>query len=143
MMVVSDSTAETDHSGEGLDLRPWVGLHQDEIEQAIQSAPTHRVRALVALRCDTGMWPMTVARLDMSEVHAGEDGYQIQIETEADTKTFEIGFAGPYLEEWLDQHPQPDDPEAPLFTTADGEHPPRPLRVARLTDSILEDLSSP
>jgi len=95
-------------------------LTEEEI-QALREAATHpRNKALLEMLLDTGLRISALGTLRVGDVHLGGQAGTVTLNTDAVGRKGASGkrpltWSKPYVANWLDVHPDRDDPEAALF----------------------------
>lgn len=103
-------------------------LTEDEINALRESADHPRNKALLEMLLDTGLRISAVGTLRVQDVQLNGRAGAVTLNQEAVGRKGASGkrpltWSKPYVANWLDVHPQSDDPEAPLFhriTTPNG-----------------------
>ena len=90
-------------------------LTRDEILRLIDYAENPRDRALIALLYDTGARPGEILSLRLKDVKLNRTHGEIYVSGKTGMRRIPIVFSIPYLERWLNVHPERDNPEAKLF----------------------------
>ena len=96
-------------------------LPTDEEIRALIRAAGQRSRvpardmAIVALLAETGVRVGELASLRLRDVEATEYGFRLSVSGKTGSRTVIVVEAAPYLRAWLNLHPNPEDPDAPLF----------------------------
>jgi integrase/ribosomal protein S27AE len=90
-------------------------LTRDEILKLIDHAEKLRDKALIALLYDTGARPGEILNLRVKDVKLNRTHGEIYVNGKTGMRRIPIVFSIPYLERWLNSHPEKDNPEAKLF----------------------------
>lgn len=112
-------------------LVAWIGTHirrrdrpavkrsdlltPDEIEQLLRSTTSARDRAFVAILWEAGPRVSELGNMQIKHATRAQNGYTLDITGKTGTRAPLIVSSAPYLDAWLSQHPQREDPEAPLW----------------------------
>lgn len=98
-------------------------LTEEEILRGIQAAESQRDKAMFALQTETGCRVGELANLRIKDVISEqlksdntEREYFIRLNGKTGERTVIIFYSVPYLLDWLNHHPQKDNPESPLWT---------------------------
>jgi integrase len=101
-------------------LTPEDMLTEQDIEALIRAADTPRNRAIIATLAETGMRPVELFRIQIKDVQLSSQTKTITIYSKNKKRTRPIIGCVSYLAAWINVHPKPDDPNAPLFIKKDG-----------------------
>jgi len=111
--------------------------NEQEIKKLLAAATHPRDRALIAILTETGARVGEVGSLRIGDVYQDEFSYLIHLKGKTGERDDRVIYSGPYLAQWLNVHPQRDDPQAPLFTKKSH---PGPLRYGGIL-SLLRKLA--
>jgi len=90
-------------------------LTSSDIDKLIRAASTPRNKAIIALYTETGMRPSELFNLQIKDYGQNSGVKTLTIFGKKRKRVRPIVGSVPYLAEWLNNHPQADKPEAPLF----------------------------
>jgi integrase/recombinase XerD len=114
----------------------WI-LPDQEIEKLIREAPTLRDRLMVELFFELGARRGELANVKIKDIQFEEVGGRItaifMLTGKTGTGPRRIFECIPDLREYLNNHPNKDDPNAPLFFTLEGN---KPLRYGSIYSRI-------
>lgn len=96
-------------------------LTDQEIELIIKNCKGTRDRALVALLAESGCRISEVGLMKIKNVSFEEIGARITVNGKTGMRKMLVINSLPYLQEWINQHPKNDDPEAYLWHNPQGE----------------------
>ncbi|EJN60457.1 tyrosine-type recombinase/integrase [Halogranum rubrum] len=97
-------------------------LSKDDITALRDAARNPRDKALIEMLVDTGLRIGALGSLRVGDVQIGHRAGVVKLNEDAAGRKgasgkLPITYSKPYVANWLDVHPRPDDPEAPLFHT--------------------------
>ncbi|MHA1209399.1 MAG: tyrosine-type recombinase/integrase [Candidatus Freyarchaeota archaeon] len=114
---------------------------ENELLMMLRKAPNYRDRAILSLLWETGMRVGELCSLNVGDVIATEYGYDVIVrESKTETRTIPVVKSARYLAEWLNFHPQAEDPEAPLFVTLAHHLPTMRLSIVSV-NRILKKIA--
>lgn len=91
-------------------------LTREEIEKMINRAGEIRDRAMIMILFDSGVRVEEFLNIRMKHVRKKEDYYQVRIEySKTKPRTVSIPMSTKLLEDWLNEYPDKEYPEAQLF----------------------------
>ena len=93
-------------------------LTQDEVKRLIAAAATARDRALIAILYESGCRIGELLSLQIRQLQKHPHGFQITVRAARGargSRRLLLITTTPYLTAWLNQHPRPKDPSAPLW----------------------------
>lgn len=95
--------------------RPEDLLTQEEIKKLIDYATSPLHRAFIAVLYETGCRVGELMSLQIKHVILENPGFSFTVNGKTGTRRLRIIPSAPYLAEWLNLHPEFDNPEAPLW----------------------------
>ncbi|RLE75061.1 MAG: hypothetical protein DRJ56_06350, partial [Thermoprotei archaeon] len=102
-------------------------MRPEELEALLGACRSSRDKAILAILAEVGLRIGELLSLRLRDVEALPDGtYRLRVRGKTGLRTVVAIRSAPLLSRWLEEHPCPRDPDAPLWTTLKG--PPRPLR---------------
>lgn len=105
----------------------------EHILPMLEACHNSRDRALIALSWDLGARPSELFDLTVGRVSDHKYGIQVTLYGgKRGTRTTVAATAGPYVLQWLQDHPSSGDPEAPMWT--------RVKRVDKLSNNRVRDI---
>lgn len=105
----------------------------DHIVPMIETCNNSRDRALVALAWDLGPRPSELFDLNVGRFSDHKWGLRVTLhQGKQGTRSPIISPAVPYVQEWLQDHPASDDPEAPLWS--------KTTRADSITNNRIRDI---
>ncbi|CCQ34284.1 Tyrosine recombinase XerC protein [Halorhabdus tiamatea SARL4B] len=90
-----------------------------DVQPMLEAAANDRDRAAVALQFDAGLRGGEFAGLSVGDLTDHKHGLQVTVEGKQGRRTVTLIPSVPYVEQWLAEHPAPEDPEAPLWCRLD------------------------
>lgn len=94
---------------------------EDDIRPMIDACHNSRDKAYIALGWDLGPRPSEMHALSVGNVTDHKYGLQVTIDSgKTGTRSPIIVPSVPFVNRWLADHPQRDDPDAPLWSTLSG-----------------------
>jgi len=92
-------------------------LHWDDhIVPMIEDCPNNRDAALIATAWDSGCRSGEFRSLTVGDITDHKHGKQITVDGKTGQRTVTLIPSVPHLNRWLQDHPAPDDPDAPLWS---------------------------
>lgn len=94
-------------------------LTAQEVESLIAAALTVRDKAFLASLYESGCRISELLNLKMKQVNKHSHGFQITVIGKKGPRRMLLISSAPYIAEWINQHPKRNDPQSPLWITAD------------------------
>lgn len=94
------------------DMLSW----EDDVKPMIDETKNARDAALIAVAFDSGARSGELKSLTVGDVSDHEHGLQIFVDGKKGQRSVSLIPAVPFLNRWLSDHPDPDDPDAPLWS---------------------------
>ena len=88
---------------------------QEDIKQLIKSAYSKRDKAFISCLWESGARIGEIGGLQIKNVTMDEFGCKILVDGKTGMRRIRLVHSAPYLVEWINQHPNSKDPEAPLW----------------------------
>lgn len=107
---------------------------EEDVLPMIEACHNNRDKAIIATAFDAGARSGEFRDLQVGDVGDHKHGRQMTVDGKQGQRTITLIPSGPYLQRWLQDHPAPDDPEAPLWTKL---HDPEPISF-RMYKKLLE-----
>jgi site-specific recombinase XerD len=95
-------------------------LTDEEIESIIRNCKGARDRALVALLAESGCRISEIGLMQLKHISFEEIGARITVSGKTGMRKMLIINSLPYLQEWVNQHPKNNDPEAYVWYNPQG-----------------------
>lgn len=96
---------------------PGDMLHwEDDILPMIDETRNSRDAALIAVAFDSGARSGELQSLTVGNVSDHEHGLSIHVDGKTGQRSVTLVPSVPYLQRWLNDHPEPNDPGAPLWS---------------------------
>jgi integrase len=106
-----------------------------DIKPLLEAAANPRDRALIALQFEAGLRSGELQGLDVGDVFDSEHTLAVHVDGKRGERVVHLTMAVPYLQGWLTEHPDPKDPDAPLWSRLDE---PEPISYAMLRKALVE-----
>lgn len=90
-------------------------LTEEEIIKIIKNCKTLRDRALIATIAESGCRVSEIGNMQIKHVSFEKYGSRITVSGKTGMRKILVINCTPYLQEWLNQHPENDNPESPLW----------------------------
>lgn len=90
-------------------------LTEEEVEGIIRSAKNVRNKALLSLLAESGCRVSEIGTLMIKHISFEEYGARITVNGKTGTRKILIINSTPYLQEWINQHPENNDPNSYLW----------------------------
>jgi len=90
-------------------------LIEEEVVKLIEAASSERDKCLMAMLYDTAARPHEILKLRIGDLRLNEVYGEIVVSGKTGFRRLPLTFSLPYLRRWLNDHPEKDNPEAPLF----------------------------
>jgi integrase len=88
----------------------------DDVIPMIKETNHERDAAAIALQFDAGLRGFEFSDLTVGDVTDHDHGLQVTVDGKQGRRTVLLIPSVPYVRDWLDEHPAPDDREAPLWS---------------------------
>lgn len=88
----------------------------DDVVPIIEGANHERDAAAIALQFDAGLRGFEFSDLTVGDVTDHDHGLQVTVDGKQGRRTVLLIPSVPYVRDWLDEHPTPDDRDAPLWS---------------------------
>ncbi|MFD1601073.1 tyrosine-type recombinase/integrase [Halobellus rarus] len=89
---------------------------------AIEGTTNHRDKALITVAHELGPRGEEMHGVRMKQVNDADHGIQISLDGKQGEHSVTLINSVPYLQQWLSEHPAPDDDEAYLWCNLDDPH---------------------
>lgn len=90
-------------------------LTEEEVIEIIKKCKTLRDRALISVLAESGCRISEIALMKIRSVSFEEYGARLHVNGKTGMRKILIVNSSPYLQEWINQHPNNDDPNAYLW----------------------------
>lgn len=94
------------------DMLDW----NDDVIPMVEEANHERDAAAIALQFDAGLRGFEFSDLTVGDISDHDHGLQITVDGKQGRRTVLLIPSVPYVRDWLDEHPAPDDRNAPLWS---------------------------
>lgn len=88
---------------------------EEDINKLLASVTDPRDKAIISIITETGARIGELGSLRVGDVYKDEFSYLIHIKGKTGTRDARVLYSTPDIADWLNKHPQRDDPEAPLW----------------------------
>nr|MBI4157080.1 tyrosine-type recombinase/integrase [Candidatus Woesearchaeota archaeon] len=95
-------------------------LTEEEIEKIVRSADCLRDKTLLSVLAESGARCSEIGTMKIKHISFEEYGARINIHGKTGSRKILIISSTPYLQEWINQHPDNDNPEAFLWYNFNG-----------------------
>jgi len=89
---------------------------EDDVLSMIDAARNTRDAALFAVAFDSGARSGELRDLTVGDVSDHEHGLMIRVDGKTGQRSVSLVPSVPYLQRWINDHPEPDNPSAPLWS---------------------------
>ncbi|MFX0204061.1 MAG: tyrosine-type recombinase/integrase [Candidatus Hodarchaeota archaeon] len=96
-------------------------LTEDEIKAMVRASQKERDRGLVATLYESGCRIGELLFLKLRHISFDEYGAQILVEGKTGTRRIRLISSVPYLHEWLNKHPYPENSDSFVWSTSNGK----------------------
>jgi site-specific recombinase XerD len=93
-------------------------LTEDEIKKLIEHSDLLRDKCLLSVLYESGCRIAEILTLQLKNVQFDDIGAIIIVNGKTGMRRVRLISSVPYLQRWCNEHPMPDNPEAPLFVMA-------------------------
>lgn len=111
-------------------------MKQDDVVQMLTTCERQRDRALISVLWDSGGRVGEILNLNVRDVQLDQYGAVVVVDGKTGMRRLRLINAVPDLQLWLNQHPDKNNPDAPLFVTSrkyDGESRRLDIRTVQNT----------
>lgn len=109
-------------------------LTEEDMRKIILHCRNYRDKALVASLCESGCRVSEIGTMKIKQISFEEYGARLTVQGKTGMRKILVITCAPYLQTWINNHPNNDDPDAPLWIKSDGSN----LSYTRIC-SILHD----
>lgn len=95
-------------------------LDEDDVIQLLETAQNPRDKAIIALLWEAGSRPGEIIDLQVRDIETHKWGRQV-VQGKTGARLLPLILSSPHINEWLEEHPVSDDPEAPLWVYVEGQ----------------------
>jgi integrase/recombinase XerD len=110
-----------------------------DIERVLTSCRNPRDKAFLAMLWETGCRISELGNLQLKNVTKDQYGYLLDVKGKTGHRTPIAITSAPYLTTWLNSHPFPDDPEAPLWVHYHRKTAPVQLNYDTLRGMVIRE----
>ncbi len=90
-------------------------LNPEEIEALVKTAENVKHKAIIAVLYEGALRASELCSLRMKDLEFTEFGFRVRVAGKTGVRTIPLVNSAPYIRNWLQVHPDPGDPNAPLF----------------------------
>ena len=116
--VPSGTSNSYDPTPNRADMLEW----EEAKEMAVEGTTNHRDKALITVSHELGPRGEEMHKVRMSQVNDADHGMQIILNGKQGEHSVTLINSVPYLQQWLSEHPAPDDDEAYLWCNIDNPY---------------------
>src|SRR3989344_2269033 len=113
----------------GIGKLPAELIMPEEFEKMTKKCVNPRDRALLNVMYDTGCRVGEAISLDIKHIQEDEYGMKIMFNGKTGMRRLRLTFSVPFLKEWLNQHPDKNNPQSPIFINQSTNHYGERFRV--------------
>lgn len=117
------------------DMLKW----DDDVRPMVDACHNLRDRAVIALAWDLGPRPGELFDLTVGSFADHEHGLQVTLDGKRGRRSPLLIPSVPFVKQWLDNHPAPDDPEAPLWSRTTRAEAITPQRIRDMLKERAKD----
>lgn len=110
--IPSGTSNNYDPAPEPGEMLDW----NDDVIPMIKEANHDRDKAALALQFDAGLRGFEFADLTVGNITDHDHGLQVTVDGKQGRRTVLLIPSVPYVRDWLDEHPAPDNRDAPLWS---------------------------
>jgi integrase len=92
-------------------------ITEEEIQKVIEACENTRDKALLSTLFESGCRIGEIATLQIKNVNFDENGVVITVQGKTGSRKIRLIASSGHLANWINQHPQKQDPEAPVWTS--------------------------
>lgn len=96
-------------------------LTEDEIKAMVKVSRNERDRALIAVLYESGCRIGEILQLRIRHIAFDEYGAQIRVTGKTGGRRIRLVSSVPFLQEWFNKHPCPENPDSPVWLKTTGE----------------------
>lgn len=139
--VPTSTSSNYDPTPDPRDMLRW----EEHIQPMLEEAYNARDAAMVSLQFDAGLRGGEFKALKVGDIQDHDHGLQVTVEGKQGRRTVLLIPSVPYVNRWLDDHPDRDDPEAPLWSKITEAEPISDRMVSKILNKIADraDVNKP
>jgi len=96
-------------------------LTEDEMKKIIMACGSVRDKALIASLAESGARISEIGTMKIRNISSENYGMRLTISGKTGARKILVVFSAPYLQQWLNMHPQNENPDSFLWINARGE----------------------
>ncbi len=97
------------------DKVPEELLTEDDVLELLEACQNRRDKALLSLTWETGARASELLGLNVGSIEDRDRGLKIVVDGKTGKRRIPLVSSVPYIKKWLDEHPDSDNKNAPLF----------------------------
>ncbi|ARS89945.1 tyrosine-type recombinase/integrase [Natrarchaeobaculum aegyptiacum] len=132
--VPTNTSSNYDPTPDPRNMLRW----EEHVEPMIDECYNARDAAMIALQFDAGLRGGEFKDLTVGDVQDHKHGLQVTVEGKQGRRTVMLIPAVPYVNRWLDAHPDRDDPDAPLWSKITEPEGISDRMVSKILDEAAE-----
>ena len=96
-------------------------LSEDEVKSTIRACGSVRDKALISALAESGARISEIGMMKIKHISFEQYGARLSISGKTGARKILVIYSAPYLQQWLNMHPDNDDPNAYLWYNPQGE----------------------
>ena len=129
--VPTGTSSDYDPTPDPREMLRW----DEHIEPMLDETYNARDAAMIALQFDAGFRGGEFKELAVGDIQDHKHGLQVTVEGKQGRRSVMLIPSVPYVARWLDDHPDREDPDAPLWSKL---HKPEPISDQMVSKAIRE-----
>ncbi len=112
-------------------------LSPEEVEALVKATDNVKHKAIIAVLYEGALRASELCSLRMKDLGHTKYGFRIRVAGKTGVRTIPPRDSAPYIRSWLQIHPDPSDPNSPLFTSK-GKKPMNRLVLRQIVSRMAE-----
>ncbi len=113
-------------------------LTEEDIEELIDHAQNPRDRALISVLWETGARIGELIDLTIGSLEDHKHGYKIIVDGKTGARRIPLIESVPYIQAWLQSHPDRDNKDAPLWVNIGTRNKGQPMRYGAIRKVLMD-----
>ncbi len=126
------------NNNQGNDKLPEEMLTEDDIEELIKNAMNPRDDVLIAILWETGARIGELIDLTVSSIENREHGLKIVVDGKTGSRRIPLIESVPYLNKWLEEHPNRENKDAPLWVNIGEVNEGKKMQYASIRKTLQD-----
>jgi len=97
------------------DKLPEEMLSEEDVEELLKNAQNPRDKAIISMLWETGCRISELLSLTIRSIEDHKHGFKIVVEGKTGARRLPLIESVPYLQQWLEEHPERENKDAPLW----------------------------